>query len=210
MNKLIVILEGYVNKIDIYFLEKNEQERLILKLVLPFMFLALSYFVLIPDTEAMLVESKQRQESLNSQKIDTETKINQIVASQKIENLQKDIKNIQDGIEAQFDFQDNIAGKLSNMRASQHEWQYLLNEISMSARRNRLHVEIIDSSLNDGNINYQESRVVIGGAGSFYEIMNFLNEIELLGIYVHISKVKLASDKAIKFEATIAARTLNL
>lgn len=186
--------ENLLKSIDQFFAEKKESEKLMI-IAFPALVLgALAYYFLIPASEKMLQEQVTKQNTLKQSIQNSRVFITQTKSDNVVENLEKDIKDAQEEMDKQFEFQEQAENKLINIIMMQDEWHVLLNFVANTAKKHDIKVQRINSSIktDEDNVDFENIEVDVLGSADFKNIMGFINGIESYGIFVQIEEANIS------------------
>lgn len=212
MKKISTLFQTWLDNLDASFREKKPSDKFILFTLFPIVFGTVSYFFLIPENEKMYEKNEQQRSSLVKSIRSNQQYINSALSSNQKEMLQNEIQKATALIEKQFEIQEDTENKLINIMFRQKEWADLLEFLSEDAKNNKIKISKINTlkESESSSLDFQNVTISIVGQATFSNLMQYLNDIEMYGVFVHLEKVTITLDDLLNFELEINSRKMVL
>jgi len=195
-------IEDTLEKLDIYFAPKKENEKWLLILGVAGIIAYLGYSLLLPYTEELFNNSERDKKRIEKNIADNTIYLNSITVGgdrdyyiKKFDNDIKSKKSQIVKINDKIKFINLNLEKLSDMLFNQKSWSRFLNTITQKAEIHNIDLEYLTNEYADNNGSFGHVlEIGLGATGNYKNIVKFMNELEQNVLVTDIFKTELQLD----------------
>ncbi len=200
-------IENYLHEIDNYFKGKNQKDTYMTYAMIAALIIAFAYLLFWDSSFNEFNATREKVSSLKS-KINTDESFVTTNTEAKIDQLSKEIKNINAQIIENKDNNTYIKSKIetiSSLIYDERSWGEYLHSISKNAIKNNIQIINLTNKYAEGNNSFGHVLdITVQLTGNYKDTLQFINSLEQSDLVVDIHDLNITAEKKLKSDLNIS------